>query len=401
MPATLGPRFPGIGTTYAERVSVEPLAGYTVGITAARRRDEFAAALERRGATVISGPAIAIVPLADDGELRAATSRCLQAPLDIVVATTGIGFRGWIEAADAWGMAGQLTAAMGRAALLARGPKARGAIRAAGLREAWSPASESSSEVLAHLIAGGDLAGKRIAVQLHGEPLPDVVRTLQLAGAEVIEVPVYRWAPPADTAPLHRLIQLVGAAAVDAVAFTSAPAATSFLRVAAEQGHGAAVHDALCGPVVPACVGPVTAGPLERAGIPVVQPGRGRLGALVREIVEQVPRRRGLLLPVAGHLMEVRGQAVVLDGVLVPLSDASMAMLRDLTRRPGQLVSRLELGKVTPGDGGDDAVEAAVGRLRTVLAAAALVGGPGRGTGRDRAARRPDADRRLRGPDAD
>src|SRR5882757_9878227 len=89
---------PGRG---GNQMSVEPLAGYTVGITAARRREEFAVALERRGAKVISGPAIRIVPLADDSELRAATQRCLDAPLDIVVATTGIGFRGWMEAADA------------------------------------------------------------------------------------------------------------------------------------------------------------------------------------------------------------------------------------------------------------------------------------------------------------
>ena len=68
---------------------VEPLAGYTVGITAARRREEFAAALERRGAKVVSGPAIRIVPLADDSQLRAATQRCLDAPLDVVIATTG------------------------------------------------------------------------------------------------------------------------------------------------------------------------------------------------------------------------------------------------------------------------------------------------------------------------
>ena len=34
-------------------IGVEPLAGFTVGITAARRREEFGAALERRGARVI------------------------------------------------------------------------------------------------------------------------------------------------------------------------------------------------------------------------------------------------------------------------------------------------------------------------------------------------------------
>ncbi|HEY6496226.1 MAG TPA: uroporphyrinogen-III synthase [Trebonia sp.] len=347
-------------------MSVEPLAGYTVGITQARRREEFAAALERRGATVISAPAIRLVPLADDGQLRAATRRCLDDPLDVVIATTGIGFRGWIEAADAWGMGEELLKAIGQATVLARGPKARGAIRAAGLREAWSPESESSSEVLEHLIAG-DLAGQRIAVQLHGEPLPDLVQTLRLAGAEVIEVPVYRWVPPEDTAPLERLIQAVGAGAVDSVAFTSAPAAASFLRAAGEQGDGDRVRAALRGPVVAACVGPVTAGPLVAEGIPVIEPGRARLGALVREIVEQVPLRRGIILPAAGHVLDVRGHAVVTDGRLVPLTGASMALLRELTARPGHVISRADLMKLTPGEGGEHAVEVAVGRLRTVL----------------------------------
>src|SRR5438270_4337531 len=103
-------------TIHTDSVSsgVEPLAGFTVGITAARRRQEFGAALERRGAKVVYGPAIRIVPLADDTELRDATERCLAAPLDIVVATTGIGFRGWVDAAEAWDLAEQLLAAMDR-----------------------------------------------------------------------------------------------------------------------------------------------------------------------------------------------------------------------------------------------------------------------------------------------
>jgi len=347
-------------------MSTEPLAGYTVGITPARRREEFAAALERRGARVISAPAIRIVPLADDSKLRAATERCLRDPLDVVIATTGIGFRGWVEAADAWGIGEELVKAVGQATVLARGPKARGALRAAGLRETWSPESESSSEVLEYLI-GGDLDGKRIAVQLHGEPLPDVVETLRMAGAEVIEVPVYRWVPPEDTGPLSRLVQAACCGAVDAVAFTSAPAAASFLRAAGEQGRGDAVRAALRETVVTACVGPVTAGPLLDEGIPVIQPVRARLGALVREIVEQVPARRGITLPAAGHLLDVRGQAVVVDGALTPLTSASMGLLRELTARPGHVVSRAALLKITPGDSGEHAVEVAIGRLRTAL----------------------------------
>ncbi len=352
----------------ADALGVEPLAGYTVGITAARRREELGAALERRGATVVYAPAIRIVPLADDSQLRAATERCLAGRLDVVIATTGIGFRGWMDAADAWGLAEKLAAVMDRATLVARGPKARGAIRASGLREAWSPESESSSEVLAHLIAPADLDGKRIAVQLHGEPLPDMVQTLRLAGAEVIEVPVYRWVPPEDIMPLRRLIQAVSGAGVDAVAFTSAPAAASFLRAGDDQGCGEAVRAALCGPVVTACVGPDTAGPFLQRGIPVIQPARARLGALVREIVDQLPGRRGRLLPVAGHTVDVRGHAAVVDGRLIPLSSASMTLLRELTHRPGHVISRSALLKSANGAGDDEhAVEVAVGRLRTAL----------------------------------
>ena len=351
--------------------TVDALAGYTVAITAARRAEEFGTALERRGARVTYAPAIRIVPLADDSELRGATEACLAAPLDFVVATTGIGFRGWIDAADTWGLVDKLTDAVGAATVLARGPKARGAIRASGLREAWSPESESSSEVLEHLMNGYDLDGRRIAVQLHGEPLPDLVQTLRMAGADVIEVPVYRWVPPEDPGPLRRLVENLADAnqrGADAVAFTSAPAAASFLRSAREQGCAERVREALRGPVLAACVGPVTAGPLLREDIPVIQPERMRLGALVREIVEQLPAHRGRVLPAAGHLLDVRGHAVVVDGTLVPLSAASMALLRCLTARPGQVVSRRDLLGLTPGEGGDEhAVEVAVGRLRAAL----------------------------------
>ncbi len=214
---------------------VPALAGFTVGVTAARRAEELGTMLERRGAVVLHGPAIRIVPLADDADLLAATKTLVVAPPDITVATTGIGFRGWVEAAEGWGLGAHLLDALGSGTLIARGPKARGAIRATGLSDAWSPESESSAEVLEHLLAEG-VEGRRIAVQLHGEPLPDVVESLTMAGAEVVEVPVYRWEPPADIGPMDRLTDAVLAGGVDVLAFTSAPAAASLLRRADERG---------------------------------------------------------------------------------------------------------------------------------------------------------------------
>ncbi|MFA7761167.1 uroporphyrinogen-III synthase [Streptomyces sp. NPDC048723] len=349
-----------------------PLAGFTVGVTAARRADELIALLRRRGAQVLHAPALRIVPLADDSELLAATKELIACTPDVVVATTAIGFRGWIEAADGWGVGEELLERLRAAELLARGPKVKGAIRAAGLVETWSPDSESLAEVLERLLADG-VDGRRIALQLHGEPLPGFVEALRAGGAEVVVVPVYRWMAPEDLAPLDRLLDAMIGGGVDAVSFTSAPAAASLLSRAEERGLREAVLDALRGRLLSACVGPVTALPLQAHGVDTVQPERFRLGPLVQLLCQELPGR-ARVLPVAGHRVEIRGHAVLVDAHLRPVPPAGMALLRALARRPGWVVPRAELLRALPGAGRDEhAVETAMARLRVALGAPNLI----------------------------
>ncbi|MEV8315232.1 uroporphyrinogen-III synthase [Streptomyces sp. NPDC059900] len=349
-----------------------PLAGFTVGVTAARRADELGALLQRRGATVLHAPALRIVPLADDSELLSATKELIDHAPDVVIATTAIGFRGWVEAADGWGFGEALVECLRGVELLARGPKVKGAIRAAGLTEEWSPSSESMAEVLDRLLAQG-VDGKRIALQLHGEPLPGFVESLRAGGAEVVGVPVYRWMPPEDLGPVDRLLDATVARAVDALTFTSAPAAASLLARAEERGMTAELFAALEHDVLSACVGPVTALPLQDRGIETVQPERFRLGPLVQILCHELPAR-ARTLPVAGHRVEIRGHAVLVDDELRPVPPAGMSLLRALARRPGWVVSRAELLRALPGAGRDEhAVETAMARLRTALGAPKLV----------------------------
>ena len=347
----------------------DELAGFTVAVTADRRRDELAALLERRGARGGLAPALRIVPLADDTELRAATRACLDNPPDIVMANTGIGMRGWLEAAEGWGLAEPLRSVLSRAYIVSRGPKARGAIRAAGLRDEWSPASESCDEVVEHLRQRG-VRGRLIAMQLHGERQPECTAALEAAGATVIEVPVYRWAPPIDPAPLHRLVDLIISRLVDAVTFTSAPAVESLLRAAGPSVE--AVLAALRTDVLAACVGPVTAAPLHRHGVPAAIPARARLGALVRTIVDELPPR-AISVKVAGHVLTLRGHAAILDGELRPLAPAPMAVLRALAATPGRVMSRAALLRALPRGADEHAVEMAVARLRAGLRAPGVV----------------------------
>ncbi|MFB7026898.1 MULTISPECIES: uroporphyrinogen-III synthase [unclassified Streptomyces] len=349
-----------------------PLAGFTIGVTAARRADELIALLRRRGAAVVHGPALRIVPLADDTELLASTKDLIGHAPDVVVATTAIGFRGWVEAADGWGYGEELLAVLRDVELLARGPKVKGAVRAAGLTESWSPSSESMAEVLDRLLDEG-VAGRRIALQLHGEPLPGFVEALREGGAEVVGVPVYRWLQPEDTGPLDRLLDAVLARGVDAVTFTSAPAAVSLLSRAAEKGVRADLVAALRHDVLAVCVGPVTALRLQAEGIDTYQPERFRLGPLVQVLCTELPAR-ARVLPVAGHRVEVRGHAVLVDGALRPVPPAGMALLGLLVRRPGWVVSRADLLRALPGAGRDEhAVETAMARLRTALGTPKLI----------------------------
>jgi uroporphyrinogen-III synthase len=356
-----------------------PLTGFRVAVTSARRADELSALLQRRGATVTSAAAITMVPLPDDDSLRANTEALIDVPPDIVIATTGIGFRGWVAAADGWGLANELIVALSKARVVSRGPKATGALRAAGLPEEWSPESECSRELLHYLVEGG-IAGQRIAVQLHGatedwDPFPEFLHELRAAGAEVVPIRVYRWHPAPRNGDFDQLVAGVADEKFDAVSFTSAPAVASVLMRANELGLEHRVLSALRGDVHAMCVGPVTARPLVRLGVPTSAPERMRLGALARHITDELPLLCSRTVRVAGHLLEIRGTCVLVDGVVKAVSPAGMATIRALAHHPGAVVSRNDLLRALPGSSTDThAVETAVLRLRTALGDKNIVG---------------------------
>ncbi|MEZ0354014.1 uroporphyrinogen-III synthase [Mycobacterium sp. pR1184] len=349
-----------------------PLTGYRIAVTSARRSEELCALLGRQGAEVSSAAAINMIALPEDEELQSNTEAVIANPPDILVAHTGIGFRGWVAAAEGWGLSNQLIASLSKARVLARGPKATGALRAAGLHEEWSPKSESSQELLKYLLESG-VSGARIAVQLHGaadawDPFPEFVGGLRAAGAEVVPIRVYRWKSTAMGGNFDQLVTGIAKRQFDAVSFTSAPAAAAVLERSRDLNIEDQVIEALRTDVHAMCVGPVTAQPLHRKGIPTTAPERMRLGALARHIAEKLPQLGSCNVKAAGHAIEIRGNCVLVDGLVQSLSGSGMAVLRALAQRPGDVVARNDLLRVLPGNSNDPhAVDTAVLRLRTAL----------------------------------
>lgn len=268
-----------------ELMKVSSLGGRTVAITESRRATELATLISKLGGVPVSAPAVREVPRRDRGPALEALARIVRGEVAIVVFLTGVGTAAFLELASATGTREPLLRALAGALVVARGPKPIAVLKAAGVRIDVVPA-EPTSEGLLQALAGRDIAGRVVAVQLYGEDNPVLVEGLAARGATVLEIPLYEWALPADQEPLVRLIREVVARRVDVVAFTSSPQIRHLFAVADRLGLGAELAAGLR-EIPVAVVGPVCEAALNERGLRArIQPAKGTMGALVHSIAE-------------------------------------------------------------------------------------------------------------------
>lgn len=347
---------------------LKPLAGFTVGVTADRRREEQAELLRRRGANVVFGAAIHAMPL-PDAEALAATRLLLAEPPDILVATTGVGVRMWFALAEAAGLDDGLRRALSAAEIFARGPKARGALEQLGLRPARTEPTELLEGLTAHLLTD-DLAGHHVAVQLDGGVgRRSLLDGLEGAGARVTTVSVYACQASVGDHAVAALARQAARSRLSAVTFTSPPAVDAFFAAAAEAGLADGVRAALNGPVVATAVGPFTAETVRKHGVvDPCFPEAGRLGLMIRALTDRLARAHQHLA-VAGRELVVQGSCIVdhPSQTTVELRGREQAVFQVLAARPSRVVSRASLlRQVWPDEPvSPSAVDTVVRRLRT------------------------------------
>jgi uroporphyrinogen-III synthase len=335
-------------------------------VTSDRRSEDLVDAFRRRGADVLHAPAVRIAPIDEDEVLVADTRAVIESRPDVVIVTTAYGFRRWIEGADAAGLGEDLADVLDAARIIVRGPKARGAVRAAGhVDDGIAEDERTASTVTLALAAGVD--GRRVAVQLHGHEDVEQLERLRAAGAVVLTVAPYRWVRPTDESRLGRLIQAVAAREVDVVTFTSAPAVDGLVSAAAQLGMDGVLVDAMrCG-VTAAAVGPVTAAPLHDLGITPIVPERFRMGALIRTVVEHLTVNGIAQVQTALGPLVVHGRTVTFGGETVTLPRGPRAMLAALMADPGAVCTRERLLDELPDAENEHALDMAVSRLRAAL----------------------------------
>lgn len=355
-------------------MSALPLEGLTIGVTADRRADEQTRLLVQRGAKVVHGPVIRTATIDDDEPVLRATVDLLSSPPDVVIANTALGVRTWLALADSWGLTDELVAALAGAYVAARGPKAAGALLAVGVEIDWRAPSSVLADVVDHLLERG-VAGRRVALQLDGDEVPGPeAAALRAAGAEVVEIQTYRWALPRDPAAARRLVDGVCNGRVDAVTFTAAPAVRNLFAVARSTGAEEELRDALGGPVLAMCVGPVCRKAAVEVGLhAAVEPGLPRLGGMIKALGDELRARRRVV-QVERLAVVVQGSMVEAGGERVSLAARERAVFEALVRRPGVVVPRSILLADVWGslDTDPHALEVTVGRLRRRLAPTGL-----------------------------
>lgn len=350
----------------------DQLAGFRIGVTSDRRSEDLIAAFERRGAEVLHAPAIRIAASSDDTKLTRDTLAIIEARPDILLATTSYGIRRWFEAADAAGLGHDLTATLSHSRILVRGPKARGAVRAAGLDDSGMSDEETTKSLVDFVLREGAV-GKTVAVQLHGFTDQPQLERLRAAGVTVLTVAPYRWLLPDDSSRVLKLVDAICTGSVDAVTFTSAPAVEALFGAADGIGRLQQVQDAFAENVVAAAVGPVTAAPLIAGGITPIIPERYRMGALIRLLCEYLEDHRVTRLDTAHGPVELRGRLVTVAGRSATLAPTSLTILRILLASRGAVISRAALAAALPEMQDDHAVDVAISRLRQALPDAGLV----------------------------
>lgn len=242
----------------------QPLAGRTIAVPESREIELFAAMLERRGATVIRCPLVAIRDAPHPGPILDWCRRLAGGAFDDLVFLTGEGIHRILACIDRHepALREPVIHALASSRKITRGPKPARALRELGLKTDIAAEQPTTQGVIGSL-REFDLHGRRFGVQLYGtEPNRPLTDYLHGAGASVSTVAPYVYADAADDQAVAALLERMRSGGIDAIAFTSTPQVERIFAAGPVEDIRAALHGTLV-----AAVGPVVAETLRKNGV--------------------------------------------------------------------------------------------------------------------------------------
>jgi uroporphyrinogen-III synthase len=218
--------------------------------------------------------------------------------LDILILMTGVGTKALLEILQTRYPLAEIIDALKKTIIVTRGPKPLAILKTLGVEANITvPEPNTWHDVIATLDYYRPVQGLKIAIQEYGVSKPEMIQDLQKRGADVFSVPVYRWALPEDTAPLHSAITEVVNGRIDAMVITNAAQVDHVMQLA-EQDQKTDLFRESCKKIVVASIGPTASEGLKHYDLPVdFEPSHPKMGVLVKELSEQIHALRQAKVP--------------------------------------------------------------------------------------------------------
>lgn len=269
------------------------LAGLRVLALESRRATEMAKLISSYGGEPMVAPAMQEVPLESNTKALEFVHLLVAGGFDMVIFLTGVGTRALAKVAETEIPREQFAAALGRVAVVARGPKPVAALKELGVAVTLAVPEPHTWRDLLRVLDDGTAAlpvnGRRVAVQEYGAVNPELLDGLAARGAEVTRVPVYEWALPDDTQPLVAAAEAIARNEIDVALFTTSLQILHLLQIAAEANIEENVRRGLWRIVI-GSIGPVTSEVLREQGLAVdFEPPHPKMGFLVSEAAQRAP----------------------------------------------------------------------------------------------------------------
>jgi uroporphyrinogen-III synthase len=245
-----------------------PLRGRTIALPETRELDRLVGILEEDGATTLRCPLVAILDAPDPGPVDAWLDELATRGFDDLIILTGEGLRRLLARARLTGRETEVLAALRRTRTITRGPKPARALHEVKLAPDM-PAVVPTSQGVMETLAGQDLSGRRVGLQLYGtDPNEPLVRFLVGKGATVRPVAPYIYAPGSDEDRVADLVRRLERGAVDVIAFTSASQVDRLFAVARVRQIEPALRAGLQRAKV-AAIGPIVVAALGERGVAI------------------------------------------------------------------------------------------------------------------------------------